>query len=55
MPPPPKNDLGLMIKLNLGREKSGNFKLSRKWQPCLLLKTMKNLNEVGANRYAQDK
>ena len=30
------NGLRLMVELNLGLEKSRNFILSGKWQPCLL-------------------
>ena len=35
MPPDPLNDLGHMLELNLGLEKSGDFILSGKWQPCV--------------------
>ena len=31
--PRPLNGVGLMVELNLGLEKSGNFILSGKWQP----------------------
>ena len=31
MLPDPLNGLGLMVRLNLGLEKSGNFILSGKW------------------------
>ena len=34
-PQTPLNGLGLMVDLNLGLEKSGNFILSGKWQPCI--------------------
>ena len=34
MPPDPLNCIGLTRKLNLGLEKSVNFILSGKWQPC---------------------
>ena len=29
----PQNGLGLKVELNFGLDKSGNFILSRKWQP----------------------
>ena len=35
MPPDPLNDLGHMLELNLGLEKSGDFILSGKWQPLV--------------------
>ena len=34
MPPDPLNGLEITVELNLGLEKSGNFILSGKWQPC---------------------
>ena len=43
MPSDPLNGLGLMEELNLSLEKSGNFILSGKWQPCLkLIKNVKH-------------
>ena len=34
MPPDPLNGLRLTVELTLGLEKSENFILSGKWQPC---------------------
>ena len=34
MPPDPLNGLRRTVELNLGLEKSRNFILSGKWQPC---------------------
>ena len=36
MPQDPLNGLGLTVEFNLGLEKSGNFILSGKWQPCFI-------------------
>ena len=37
MPPDPLNGLGRTLEHNLGLEKSGNFILSGKWQPCNII------------------
>ena len=35
MPQATLNDLGLVLELNLSLERSGDFVLSGKWQPCV--------------------
>ena len=42
-PQTPLNGLGLSVELNLGLEKSGNFILSGKWQPCTMISEFSNL------------
>ena len=43
MPSDPLNGLRLSVELNLGLEKSGNFILSGKWQPCTMISEFSKL------------